>query len=485
VVCRWLWYGWAISASQLVTDVGNWSHIQAGAAVTLLAVTGRSTLASLKTLATPMLPALKGLPALLPSAGFTAAAAATAGAGTTAPGAAAAAAATAGGGSGVTVIGTLATTLKLPATLLLRRPLAAGAAAGSAGAAAAALRDTSDAAAAAAATTGGSRRQHWRPLHSVGDGMAHGLRSAMLGLRRLALGNSRALQQLQQQPLIVQEPAAAAATKPRSGRGFWGGSNRATDSSGAQHQPARGWFKRRGNSSNQLQLVGQPGAPSMLAAPAAMAAAGAPPGWQQEQEQDQQQQQAGGQPLRRRPFAQFTQQVGRHVVWLGSSAARASSQLVLLALGGSRIAQHASAHPAAAGDASRVLVHSASSHQLQQQMVLAPSGLNAGHRSLSMPSLLTAGQDASRAGAVAAAAAASSAGASAGGSVACAAGVASGDGLGLCGPDMAFMWDSGGSSIICSSIGSKPSGVGRQVLNLPAPRISWGKRASQAMITRQ
>lgn len=459
-----------------MTDVGNWSHIQAGAAVTLLAVTGRSTLASLKTLATPMLPALKGLPALLPSAGFTAAAAATAGAGTAAPGAAAAA----GGGSGATMIGTLATTLKLPATLLLRRPLAAGAAAGSAGAAAAALRDTSDAAAAAAATTGGSsRRQHWRPLHSLGDGMAHGLRSAMLGLRRLALGNTRALQQLQQQPLIVQEPAAAAAARPRSGRGFWGGSNRATDSSSAQQQPARGWFKRRGNSTNQLQLVGQPGTPSMLAAPAAMAAAGAPSGWQQEQ--DQQQQQVGGQPLRRRPFAQFTQQVGRHVVWLGSSAARASSQLVLLALGGSRIAQHASAHPAAAGDASRVLVHSASSHQLQQQ-VLAPSGLNAGHRSLSMPSLLTAGQDVSRAGAVAAAAAGSSTGGSAGGSVACAAG---GDGLGLCGSDMAFMWDSGSSSIICSSIGSKPSGVGRQVLNLPAPRISWGKRASQAMITRQ
>eukprot|EP00775_Hariotina_reticulata_P002253 gene2253-2565_t len=40
---RWLWYGWFISVTQLATDVGNWSHIQAGAAATLLAVTGRNT----------------------------------------------------------------------------------------------------------------------------------------------------------------------------------------------------------------------------------------------------------------------------------------------------------------------------------------------------------------------------------------------------------------------------------------------------------
>jgi hypothetical protein len=59
----------------------------------------------------------------------------------------------------------------------------------------------------------------------------------------------------------------------------------------------------------------------------------------------------------------------------------------------------------------------------------------------------------------------------------------------LGGSDLAFVWDSscssGSSSITCSSYGSKSPGVGRQTLNLPAPRISWGKRATQAMIVRQ
>jgi hypothetical protein len=53
------------------------------------------------------------------------------------------------------------------------------------------------------------------------------------------------------------------------------------------------------------------------------------------------------------------------------------------------------------------------------------------------------------------------------------------------GADLTFIWDGGSSSITCSSFDSKSTGVGRQTLNLPAPRISWGKRATQAMIVRQ
>eukprot|EP00883_Tetradesmus_obliquus_P002834 jgi/Sobl393_1/13051/SZX69798.1 len=131
-VDKWLWYGWFISATQFVTDVGNWGHVQAGAAATLLAVTGRSTLAQLKTLALPVMPALtRTLPSLIP----------TAAAGAAATGAAAGSSSAAGG---------LATSLKLPAALLLKRPLASSAvaAAGGAGAAAAAIRTVPDAAAA-------------------------------------------------------------------------------------------------------------------------------------------------------------------------------------------------------------------------------------------------------------------------------------------------------------------------------------------------
>jgi hypothetical protein len=50
--------------------------------------------------------------------------------------------------------------------------------------------------------------------------------------------------------------------------------------------------------------------------------------------------------------------------------------------------------------------------------------------------------------------------------------------------NLTFMWDSGSSSS-SGGFGGKSSGVGRQVLNLPAPRISWAKRASQAMVVRQ
>jgi hypothetical protein len=44
---------------------------------------------------------------------------------------------------------------------------------------------------------------------------------------------------------------------------------------------------------------------------------------------------------------------------------------------------------------------------------------------------------------------------------------------------------SGSSSITCSSLSGRPPGIGRQVLNLPAPRISWGRRASHAVILGQ
>lgn len=498
-----------ISAAQLVTDVGNWSHIQAGAAVTLLAVTGRSTLASLKTLATPMLPALKGLPALLPSAGLAAAA------GTAAPGAAAAAA-TAGGGS--TVIASLATTLKLPATMLLKRPLAAGAAAGSAGAAAAAMRDTSGTAVAAAAaagngggsssSSGGGPSRAWsavgRPLQSIGEGMTHGVRSAVLGIRSLALGNTRALQQLDREPLVVPQEAfaavgaAAASAPPR--RGFWASRG---SSAVAVEPPARKWFSFSGRQ-NQLQLVSQPGSRSsaaVMAAPTALAAGGG--GTRQQPEQGQEQ------PARRRPLAQLGQNVGRHVLWLGSAAARASGQLALLAFGGSRAAQHAAPAAAATGaamivgeGASRgVLVHSSSSHQLrQQQQQVSVNGLGHANRSLSLPSLLTASSDAG--GSTAAAALAGPQGSTQASPAPVSFSVSSSgrDGSGnsssgaggavhLGGGELLFLWDSScsgsSSSITCSSYGSKSSGVGRQTLNLPAPRISWGKRATQAMIVRQ
>ncbi len=36
----WLWHGWLIGAGQVLTDVGNWGNIKAGAAATLLAVSG-------------------------------------------------------------------------------------------------------------------------------------------------------------------------------------------------------------------------------------------------------------------------------------------------------------------------------------------------------------------------------------------------------------------------------------------------------------
>lgn len=474
-----------ISAAQLVTDVGNWSNIQAGAAVTLLAVTGRSTLASLKTLATPMLPAFKGLPALLPSAGLAAAAGA--------PGAAAAATA----GTGGTVIGSIATTLKLPAAMLLKRPLAAGAAAGSAGAAAAAMRDTSGTAAAAAAAGNGSSSRGpsraWgavgRPLQSIGDGMTHGVRSAVLGLRRFALGNTRALQQLHKEPLVVPEEAfagAAAAAGPR--RGFWASRS---SSVAVGEQPARKWFGFSSRNS-QMQLVSQPDA-SMLAAPAATAAAaGGSSTWQQSDHEQEQ-------PARRRPFAQFGQNVGRHVIWLGSAAARASGQLALLAFGGGRVAQYAA--PAAAGavvtvgdgPSRGVLVHSVSSHQLQDPLEQQQPGLELGQgrRSLSMPSLLGAGGDAGAVCSPVAGAAgpvsfsvSSSNGRDGSGRDGSGSGSA-GRAMPLGGADLTFMWDGGSSSITCSSFGSKSTGVGRQTLNLLAPRISWGKRATQAMIVRQ
>lgn len=483
VSCRWLWYGWWVSAAQLVTDVGNWSHIQAGAAVTLLAVTGRSTLASLKTLATPVLPALKGLPALLPSAGLAAAGAGAGAAAAAAPGTAAAAAATAGPSG--TVIGVLATTLKLPAAMLLKRPLAAGAAAGGAGAAAAVVRDATGTAAAGPSSGGsggaaGAPGRAWgavgRPLQAVGDGMAHGVRSAVLGLRKLAVGNNRALQQLHHEPLTVSEQDLAAAASAAGSRGaFWG--RRSSVATG--DQLPRKWFGFRKPSNGQV------------AVPAA-AAAVVGGGVEQQQQHVGQEQEHEQQRLQRRPLAQLGQSVGRHVVWLGSAAARASGQLALFAFGGSRVAQYAAPAPAAPavavgeGSYRGEMMHSASSQQLQivqQQQAVCAAGM--GNRSLSMPSLLAAAPAAGSADACApgrVSFSVSSSGHGRDGSSSC-----GGTPLTpLGGGDLLFMWDSGGSSsITSSSFGSKSAGVGRQTLNLPTPRISWGKRATQAMIVRQ
>jgi hypothetical protein len=309
--------------------------------------------------------------------------------------------------------------------------------------------------------------------------MAHGVRSAVLGLRKLAVGNNRALQQLHREPLVVSEQDFAAAASAAGPRGaFWG--RRSSVVTG--DQPTRKWFGFRKPGNAQVVV------------PAAAAAA-VRGGLEQQQQPMVQEQEREQQRLQRRPLAQLGQSVGRHVVWLGSAAARASGQLALFAFGGSRVAQYAAPAPAAPaviaceGSYRVGMMHSASSQQLQlvqqqqQQQAVCATGM--GDRSLSMPSLLVAAPaagsgDACGPGQVSFSV--SSSGHGRDGSSSC-----GGTPLTpLGGGDLLFMWDSGGSSsITSSSFGSKSAGVGRQTLNLPTPRISWGKRATQAMIVRQ
>jgi hypothetical protein len=117
-----------------------------------------------------------------------------------------------------------------------------------------------------------------------------------------------------------------------------------------------------------------------------------------------------------------------------------------------------------------------SSHQLQQQQQHAGQGIGADRHSLSMPSLLAEGPDAAPGTPLQGASApvAFSVSSSTG---------RDGDGTPPFGSsNLTFMWDSSGSG---GNFGGKSSSVGRQVLNLPVPRISWAKRATQAMVVRQ
>lgn len=149
------WHGWLVEAGQLVTDVGNWSRVQSGGVVTMLALTGRMTLAHLKAVAAiahakgitagsgflahglplplpPLMPLLRS--AQLHVSGALAAAAAAG-----APGAGAAAV---GSGVGFGGFGVFATLLMAPSAVVtagFRRPLASGGAVAAAGAGAVVL----------------------------------------------------------------------------------------------------------------------------------------------------------------------------------------------------------------------------------------------------------------------------------------------------------------------------------------------------------
>jgi len=37
-----VWHGWVVSAGQVATDVGNWTHIKTGTAAMLMATTGEA-----------------------------------------------------------------------------------------------------------------------------------------------------------------------------------------------------------------------------------------------------------------------------------------------------------------------------------------------------------------------------------------------------------------------------------------------------------
>jgi hypothetical protein len=210
--------------------------------------------------------------------------------------------------------------------------------------------------------------------------------------------------------------------------------------------------------------------------------------FQQQQEQQQRQQQ-------RKERSNFLtglgRHVGRHVKWLGSTAATATGTIAVLA---SRqvgyLVNGARSNPGAAAAAAMFNGNGSNGFFRQQQQQQPGGALSQrtvmGQRSRSAPSLAVVAAGGSAAAVAAAGAAAAVPQAGLPGpttAVPAAAGViAPGDVL----DDAIFTGGcSGSSSVTCSSINGRPSGVGRQVLNLPAPRISWGRRASHAVIVGQ
>jgi hypothetical protein len=462
--------------TQLATDVGNWSHIQTGAAATLLAVTGRNTVGHLKALALPILPALKSLPLMLPSTGLMAAPA-----GGSAGGSAAAAAVAAGG---------LATTLKLPAALLLKRP-AAVAAAGGAGAAAAAIRTVPGGVDASTAAGGGSGGGAGgprlggfgaisRPVSQWRDSLGQRLKGAVLALRKVAVGNREAWQQ---QQAVRQGFAAEYAARNRP----------------YQQQQRWGWFGRRPQVQRQLSytdstvavcagatmnsgIAGSDSVTSSSGSGRPRGAAGSGHG------------------------TGFGAGVGRHVLWLGSTAAQVTNHAVMAAsrqvgyfVGGRPLSGVAAASAAMSGSnptAGTLLLHSASTsillghqhqQQQQQQQQQMPWGLGS-QRSQSAPSLALlataagggAQQPPKRTRGAAAGAGRVSESAERPGHTLLDGSSSSSSRPLRCYDDV---WGCG-SSVICSSVGGGGAGVGRQVLTLPSPRLSWGRRASQAVVQR-
>jgi hypothetical protein len=199
--------------------------------------------------------------------------------------------------------------------------------------------------------------------------------------------------------------------------------------------------------------------------------------------QSQQQQQ------QRKERSNFLTGLGRHVKWLGSTAATATGTIAVLA---SRqvgyLVNGARSSPAAAAAAAMFNANGSNGFFRQQQQQGGASSQRTvmGQRSRSAPSLavVAAGGGAAAVAAPGAAAAVPQAGLPSPTTAAPAAAgvIAPGDVL----DDAIFAGGcSGSSSITCSSINGRPSGVGRQVLNLPAPRISWGRRASHAVIVGQ
>eukprot|EP00879_Flechtneria_rotunda_P004631 GHRR01004889.1.p1 GENE.GHRR01004889.1~~GHRR01004889.1.p1 ORF type:complete len:785 (+),score=318.55 GHRR01004889.1:460-2814(+) len=386
---KWLWYGWFISATQFVTDVGNWSNVQAGAVVTLLAMTGRSTLAQLKTLTLPAMPAVtQALPSLIPSVRLAA------GSGT----------------AGSAIAGTLATTLKLPAAALLKRPLAgsAVAAAGGAGAAAAAIRTHPGAAAneatAAAASASSSNSSSngafgsvamqggafrglalWaRPLKHWRDDVGKSLKGAMLSFRRASIGRRERLleeqQQSQYEACLSNNAAAAggiaARTVPNTRGWQWGRSAAARQ----QQLVHAGAAAVNGTGSTQLGHS----AVMVLPATAVTGSVTAVTELQDSSSNARLQHQQQG----------LEQQLGRHVIWLGGNAARATRHATALA--GRQVNQivsrargHTTVLPGAAAAGGVAYADNATSMLLpHRQQVQQQQRMGLGQRSKSAPNLV-------------------------------------------------------------------------------------------------
>ena len=154
-----------MEGSQFITDVGNWSHIQAGTAATLIAMTGRATWAQLKSLTVPL---MSSLPPMIKSVPLLAAAG---GAAVAAPAAATAAAAGAG------------------SLIMLKRPLAAGGMAAGGVAAAGGFVMVGDSGVVGGNATGRMGRGMGAPggLQVLGEKISKGFRGAAMALRRNAL----------------------------------------------------------------------------------------------------------------------------------------------------------------------------------------------------------------------------------------------------------------------------------------------------------